>query len=443
MSLRSFQVHRAGPLAGVLRVPGDKSISHRAAILGGLAAGTTEVSGFLPSDDCLCTLAAMRAMGATVGIPEGEDPVRPTRLRVTGAGLKLAAPAGPVDCGNSGTAMRLLGGVLAAQGFASTLVGDASLSGRPMGRIIKPLGLMGAIIEGQGEKQTAPLWISGGKLHPICYEMPVASAQVKSAILLAGLFCDGTTTVIQPATTRDHTERLFAHFGLAVAVAGDRVSVAGPQAPVARDLRVPGDISSAAFWCVAAAAAPGSDLVVEGVGLNPTRTGVLDVLRRMGAAIDTEVQGGVSGEPWGSVRIRGARLRGTVIGGREIPNVIDEIPVLAVAAALADGETVIRDAGELRVKESDRIREVVVRLQAMGAEVEERGDGMVVRGGRPLHGTAIDSHGDHRIAMAFAIAGLFADGVTEIRDTACIDTSYPGFEQAIASLPSLSPHARP
>ena len=242
MSLRSFQVHRAGPFAGVLRVPGDKSISHRAAILGGLAAGTTEVSGFLPSDDCLCTLAAMRAMGATVGIPEGEDPVRPTRLRVTGAGLKLAAPAGPVDCGNSGTAMRLLGGVLAAQGFASTLVGDASLSGRPMGRIIRPLGLMGAIIEGQGEKQTAPLWISGGKLHPICYEMPVASAQVKSAILLAGLFCDGTTTVIQPATTRDHTERLFAHFGLAVAVAGDRVSVAGPQAPVARDLRVPGAV---------------------------------------------------------------------------------------------------------------------------------------------------------------------------------------------------------
>ena len=429
--MRSFAVHRSAPLRASLRVPGDKSISHRAAILGGLARGTTEVTGFLPSDDCLCTLAAMRAMGARVEIPAGEDPARPTRLRITGTGLRLAEPAGPVDCGNSGTAMRLLGGVLAAQGFSSRLTGDASLSGRPMGRITKPLGLMGARISGQGQKQTAPLVITGGKLMPICYEMPVASAQVKSAILLAGLFCEGTTTVIQPETTRDHTERLFAHFGLELEVEGHRISVTGPQVPQARDLHVPGDVSSAAFWAVAAAAAPGSDLVVEGLGLNPTRTGVLDVLERMGARLDRLVQGGADGEPWGRVRIRGADLHGTTIGGGEIPNVIDEIPVLAVAAALANGETVIRDAAELRVKESDRIREVVVRLQAMGAEVEERPDGMVIRGGGPLRPAAIASHGDHRIAMAFAIAGMFADGATEIQDTACIDTSYPGFAESL------------
>ncbi len=432
--MRSFQVQSSGPLSGTLSVPGDKSISHRAAILGGLARGTTRVTGFLPSDDCLCTLAAMQAMGAKVELADDQDARRPTTLAITGTGGQLARPDGPVDCGNSGTAMRLLAGVLAAQSFDSSMTGDASLSSRPMGRIIKPLGQMGARLAGQGEKQTAPLAITGGRLTPICYEMPVASAQVKSAILLAGLFTPGTTTVSQPETTRDHTERLFAHFGLKLEIDGQRISVTGPQIPNARDLHVPGDISSAAFWCVAAATRPGSDLTIEGVGLNHTRTGILQVLERMGAQVEREIAGGADGEPYGCLRIRGGTLRGTLIAGTEIPNVIDEIPVLAVAAALADGITEIRDAGELRVKESDRIREVVLRLRSMGAEVEEFPDGMRITGGRPLNGASIASHGDHRIAMAFAIAGLSAAGSTELLDTACIDTSYPGFESTLRSL---------
>ncbi|MFM7181796.1 MAG: 3-phosphoshikimate 1-carboxyvinyltransferase [Verrucomicrobiales bacterium] len=434
MSVSSFQVQATGPWRGTLRVPGDKSISHRAAILGGLARGSTKVTGFLPSDDCLCTLAAMRAMGAKVEFPAGEDPERPTRLVITGTGGQLAAPATDIDCGNSGTAMRLLAGVLAAQSFSSRMTGDASLSSRPMGRIIRPLGEMGARLAGQGEKQTAPLAITGGKLSPIRYEMPVASAQVKSAILLAGLFTDGTTTVVQPETTRDHTERLFRHFGLHLAIKGNCIEVTGPQTPVARDLHVPGDISSAAFWCVAAATIPGSDLTIGGVGLNPTRTGILDVLERMGASVEREVTGGEDGEPYGNLRIRGGKLRGTTIAGKEIPNVIDEIPVLAVAASLADGATEIRDAAELRVKESDRISEVVRRLQSMGAKVEEYPDGLRVEGPNKLHAARIESHGDHRIAMAFAIAGLSATGVTDIVDTACIATSYPGFESTLRSL---------
>ena len=432
--MRSFSVQKSGPLSGTITVPGDKSISHRAAILGGLARGTTRVTGFLPSDDCLCTLAAMRAMGTGVHIPDGQDAGRPTTLELTGTGGGLAAPAAVVDCGNSGTAMRLLAGVLAAQSFDSAMTGDASLCSRPMGRIIKPLGLMGAQLDGQGERQTAPLRITGGKLSPICYDMPVASAQVKSAILLAGLFTAGTTTVVQPEVCRDHTERLFAHFGVDLDIDGLRVSLSGPQTPVARDLHVPGDISSAAFWCVAAATIPGSDLVIDGVGLNPTRTGILDVLVRMGAQVKRSVTGGRDGEPYGRLRIRGGKLTGTTIAGREIPNVIDEIPVLAVAAAMATGVTEIRDAGELRVKESDRISEVVSRLRMMGAQVEELPDGMRITGGKPLHGASIDSHGDHRIAMAFAIAGLSASGTTELRDTACIDTSYPGFEATMAKL---------
>lgn len=434
MSVSSFQVQATGPLRGTLRVPGDKSISHRAAILGGLARGRTRITGFLPSDDCLCTLAAMRAMGASVEIPGDEDAARPRSLAITGTGGGLAAPAGEIDCGNSGTAMRLLAGVLAAQSFSSRMTGDASLSSRPMGRIIQPLGRMGARLAGQGEKQTAPLEITGGKLSPICYEMPVASAQVKSAILLAGLFTGGTTTVVQPETTRDHTERLFRHFGLHLDIEGHAIRVTGPQTPVARDLHVPGDISSAAFWCVAAASIPGSDLTIEGVGLNPTRTGILDVLVRMGADVRREITGGEDGEPYGNLRVLGGSLRGTTIAGKEIPNVIDEIPVLAVAAALADGVTEIRDAAELRVKESDRIREVVSRLRAMGASVEEYPDGLRVEGPRALHAARIESHGDHRIAMAFAIAGLSASGVTEIVDTACIATSYPGFESTLRSL---------
>jgi len=415
-----------------MRVPGDKSISHRAVILAGIAGGETTVTGFLPSDDCLCTLAAMRAVGAEIDPLDGQTEGRPELLRIRGVAGRLQAPEGTIDCGNSGTAMRLLSGLLAAQPFASTLVGDASLSGRPMGRIITPLSAMGARMRGQGDRQTAPLEIEGGKLRPIEYSMPVASAQVKSAILLAGLFAEGETWVVQPAVTRDHSERMLRHFGVPVLQEGQRIGVRGPAVLKGRDFVVPGDISSAAFWLVAAAAAPGSDLTIEGVGLNETRAGVLAVLRRMGVSMAVEVCGGEDGEPWGNIRVRGGALKGTVIEGAEIANVIDEIPVLAVAAALAEGETVIRDAAELRVKESDRIHEVVRRLQAMGAEVEEKEDGMRIQGGRPLHGAEVSSEGDHRIAMAFAIAGLFASGHTKVTDVGCVATSYPGFDRELA-----------
>lgn len=429
-----IQVHPSRPVIGRVRVPGDKSMSHRAAILGGLADGTTEVTGFLPSDDCLCTLAAMEALGAGVEVAEGEDLRRPTRMRITGTRMALRAPGGPVDCGNSGTAMRLLAGVLAAQPFSAILTGDASLCSRPMKRIADPLNAMGAKVGGRGEKLTAPIEIEGGALKPLRHELRVASAQVKSAILLAGLFTAGETTVVQPAVTRDHTERMFAHFGIPLAIDGNTITLDGPQVPRARPFDVPGDISSAAFWAVAAAAAPGADLVIEGVGVNPTRVGVLDVLRRMGAEIEVTNRRGDGGEPAADVRVRGGDLQGTVIEGGEIPNVIDEIPVLAVAAALARGETVVRDAGELRVKESDRITEVVTRLRAMGVDVEEQEEGMVIRGGRPLRAARLSSGGDHRLAMAFAVAGLFADGPVEITDTACIATSYPGFDQAMSAL---------
>jgi 3-phosphoshikimate 1-carboxyvinyltransferase len=346
--------------------------------------------------------------------------------------MKLARPAATIDCGNSGTTMRLLAGVLAGQRFESRLAGDASLSRRPMRRVIDPLTAMGGVAAAEGANGCAPLRLGGGgaRLRAIDFAMPVASAQVKSAVLLAGLSAEGVTSVTEPAPTRDHTERLLAHFGVETSRAGPRVSLRGGQVPVARDLRVPGDISSAAFWAVAAAAQPGAEVVLPGVGLNPTRTGVLGVLRRMGATVHEahDPATGDGGEPAGTVTVTGSALHGTTIAGDEIANVIDELPVLAVAGALAAGTTVIRDAAELRVKESDRIRCVAENLRAMGVNVREFDDGMEIGGGLPLRGAEIDSHGDHRIAMAFAVAGLFAAGETRIDDVACIATSYPGFD---------------
>lgn len=433
--IRRFEVRpRREPWQASFHVPGDKSISHRVAILAGLAGGVTKVTGFLPSDDCLCTLAAMEAMGAEVDCSASDDPTRPETLTIRGVAGEIKAPGALVDCGNSGTAMRLLSGVLAARPFRSEMAGDLSLNSRPMRRIALPLEGMGAQVAGQGENCKPPLVIEGADLRPITYDMPVASAQVKSCILLAGMNTHGRTVVRQPEVTRDHTERLFTHFGVPISVNGLEVSIEGPVVPVARDVTVPGDVSSAAFWMVAAAARPGARLELKGVGLNPTRTGVVRVLKSMGASVDVQVDGGEDGEPYGSIRIEGRPLQGTTIAGAQIPNVIDEIPVLAVAGALATGVTEIRDAGELRVKESDRIREVVTRLRAMGADVEEFQDGMRITGGRQLTGAEIESHGDHRIAMAFAIAGLFADGITQINDTACIDTSYPGFEDQLARI---------
>ena len=425
--MSTLSVKAISSLHAEFSVPGDKSISHRAAIFGGLSNGTCEISNFLPSEDCLNTLKAMRSLGARFDVIEELEDYGPTRLRIHGQSMKLTAPESPIDCGNSGTGMRLLAGLLAGQDFSSELFGDASLSSRPMGRITKPLEEMGAQLETLGEKPgCAPLKIHGSKLKPITYEMPVASAQVKSAVLLAGMFAEGTTTVIQPSTTRDHTERMLANFRVSIRTEGNTITMPGGQMPESCDFAVPGDISSAAFWLVAAAIMDGSRLLLKDVGLNPTRTAILKVLSRMGAKI-TEVVHSTNGEPIGHIEIHGAELVGTTLLPEEIPNLIDEIPVIAVAAALATGATHIRNARELRVKETDRITTTVENLRKMGVEVEEFEDGMIVHGCKKLKGARIESHGDHRIAMAFAIAGLYASGETVIHGTDCINTSYPGF----------------
>ena len=432
--MSDFRVTAISSLHAEFSVPGDKSISHRAAIFSALANGACTIRNFLPSEDCLNTLHAMQTLGARHDVLEELAGYGPTHLVIHGQAMRLSAPPAPIDCGNSGTGMRLLAGLLAGQPFDSVLFGDASLSSRPMGRITTPLGEMGAAIETRGAKPgCAPLFIHGTPLTPITYQMPVASAQVKSAVLLAGLFAKGRTTVIQPATTRDHTERMLASFGVSTHQDGHAIAIDGGQTPAACEFTVPGDISSAAFWLVAAAALPGSRLLIKNVGLNPTRTAILKVLGRMGAHMIETVHHS-AGEPIGHIEIHGAALTGTTILPEEVPNLIDEIPVIAVAAALASGRTIIRNARELRVKETDRITTVVNNLKAMGAEVVEFDDGMEIQGGHPLHGAAIDSFGDHRIAMAFAIAGLFAEGETVISNTACVNTSYPGFAHHLQAI---------
>ena len=439
--MSEFRVKSISKLHAEFSVPGDKSMSHRAAILGGLSNGVCTIRNFLPSEDCVNTLNAMQALGARHEVLAELSGYGPIHLRIHGQSMKLSPPAAPIDCGNSGTGMRLLAGLLAGQAFSSELFGDASLSSRPMGRITVPLGQMGANIETRGDKPgCAPLFIHAAKLKPITYEMPVASAQVKSAVLLAGLFAEGKTTVTQPAETRDHTERMLASFRVSTRREGNAISIYGGQMPESCDFTVPGDISSAAFWLVAAAALPGSRLLIKDVGLNPTRTAILKVLSRMGAHM-TEILHNSEGEPIGHIEIHGAKLTGTTIHIEEVPNLIDEIPVIAVAAALAQGRTVIRNAKELRVKETDRITTVVDNLRAMGADVEEFDDGMEIVGGNPLHGAEIDSFGDHRIAMAFAIAGLFAKGETVIKNTECVNTSYPGFAHHLDAIQHHRSHA--
>jgi 3-phosphoshikimate 1-carboxyvinyltransferase len=427
----TLTVRQARHIGGELTVPGDKSLSHRAVLFAALADGTTAINGFLPGEDCICTMRALQAMGCTI---EAESK---TRLVVHGNGGKLMAPLEPLDCGNSGTAMRLMAGVLAAQPFKSRLIGDASLSGRPMKRIVDPLRLMGAKISGRGEKQTAPLEIEGGSLKGIDYTLPVASAQLKSCLLLAGLFAQGTTSVTEKISSRDHTERLLAHFHappvIDVAGTAKTVRVRGGTKLHARDFNVPGDFSSAAFWIVAAAALPDADLTITNLGMNGTRTGLLSVLLRMGAHMRESISS-ADCEPAGTLRVFGRHLRGTYVGGAEIANVIDELPIIAVAAALAEGDTEIRGAEELRVKETDRISAMVANLHAFGVKVDERDDGMIIHGGGPLTGARVPSFGDHRIAMACAVLGLFAKGETVIEDAACIATSYPTFQEDMAKV---------
>ena len=410
----------AGPLRGTIRVPGDKSISHRAIMLASIAKGTTRVSGFLEGQDTLATAAAFHAMGVRIDAPSAGERI----VHGTGA---LAAPRVPIDCGNAGTAMRLLAGLLAAQPFMTTLIGDASLSRRPMRRVIEPLERMGARIISR-EGGLAPLRIEPvPSLTAIDYRSPIASAQVKSAVLLAGLRARGTTRVAEPHPSRDHTERMLAAFGVFVDRDGEWVGVRGGSKLVAGQVAVPGDISSAAFFLVAASIVPGSDVVIEGVGLNPLRTGLLRALSMMGARIEVRKETMCGGEPYGDLRVRGADLIGADIPEALAPDMIDEFPILFVAAALARGTTRISGAAELRVKESDRIAVMAKGLRMLGAEIEETPDGAVIHGVDALVGGEVDSNGDHRCAMAFAVAALRARALVRILDCENVATSFPGF----------------
>jgi 3-phosphoshikimate 1-carboxyvinyltransferase len=430
--MAELRVKRGKIISQEMTVPGDKSISHRAVMIAALSNGPCLIDGFLPSEDCLSTVEAMRSLGVQIDVVEETPGLGPTTLRVHGRKMKFSAPDGLIDCGNSGTTIRLLSGIVAAQPFECELGGDESLSTRPMKRIVEPLTKMGAKISARGEGgECAPLVISGGELKPVHYLLPVASAQVKSAILFAGLQTSGKTIVTEPAAARDHTEKMLSYFLVKTVRNENDVVIWGRQVPESRDFTVPGDISSAAFWAAAAAAQPGSRLLIQDVGLNKTRTGILRVLIRMGAQIAEVIDERDLGEPMGSLEVKGRELTATEIAGDEIPNVIDELPILAVAAALASGRTIIRDAQELRVKETDRITAVANNLRAMGVMVQESYDGMQIEGGNRLRGARLQSYGDHRIAMAFAIAGLFAEGETIIEGAECIDISYPGFEDAL------------
>jgi 3-phosphoshikimate 1-carboxyvinyltransferase len=409
-------------LGGNVTVPGDKSISHRALMLGGIAEGFTEVSGFLEGEDCLATMTAMRSMGVAI------DRSRPGVLVIRGVGLHgLIPPVGPLDMGNAGTAMRLLTGLLAGQSFDTVLVGDSSLMKRPMERVATPLRQMGAVIETTDGKP--PVRISGGRgLQGADHQLKVASAQVKSAILLAGLYARGGTSVTEPAVTRDHTERMLRAFGVEVAVEGRRTSLT-PGILRGTRIDVPADFSSAAFFIVAATLAGESPLVIRNVGVNPTRTGLLEILRLMGGRIGFRNERLAGDEPVADLVVEPAPLRGIAVPPELVPLAIDEFPALFVAAALAEGETLVSGAAELRVKESDRIGVMAEGLQALGADVRALPDGMRIRGGR-LSGGAIDSHGDHRIAMSFAVAAACAQGPVRILDVANVATSFPGFPEA-------------
>jgi len=421
-----LRIKRAPRIDIEITVPGDKSISHRAVIIAALSNGVCTLHGFLPSEDCMRTVNAMRALGVKI-----EQPA-PDTLIVHGKKRVLTPSKKDINCGNSGTTMRLLAGLLAGQTFESRLVGDAGLSRRPMNRVIAPLRQMGANILAEGPEQTPPIRIRGGSLRGIRYRLPIASAQVTSSVLLAGLFAKGKTTVEQHSITRNHTELMLNYFLVRTVKDGEgNISVFGDQVPESRDFSIPGDISSAAFWLVAAAAQPRGHLLVRDIGLNDTRTALLGVLLRMGAQVREAVEDVDQFEPRGIVEVTGVALKGTVIQGKEVPKLIDELPILAVAGALANGTTIIRHAQELRVKESDRIAAIAHNLRAMGTQVAEMKDGLEIHGPAALHGTRIMSFGDHRVAMAFAIAGLFADGETIIQDADCIRESYPGFETVL------------
>ena len=420
-----MNITKSAGLRGELAIPGDKSISHRAIMFGALADGTTEITNFLQGADCLSTISCFQAMG--VDIDNDTD-----RVLIHGVGLHgLQAPEKMLDVGNSGTTTRLISGILAGQPFTSTLNGDASIQKRPMKRIIDPLTQMGADIRSLHNNGCAPLEIHGGNLHSISYQSPVASAQVKSCALLAGLYADGTTSVTEPVLSRNHTELMLSGFGAQVTSVGTTATIKPEPHLYGQKIAVPGDISSAAYWIAAALAVPNSELVLKNVGINPTRDGILRVVEAMGADITREHVHTVSGELVCDLIVRSSNLHGTVVSGELIPTLIDEIPVIAVLACFADGETVIRDAQELKVKESNRIDTVVEGLLAMGADATATDDGMIIRGGKTLHGATIDSHLDHRIAMSFAVAGLLCDTPTTILNADSVVISYPDFYESL------------
>lgn len=415
-------------LKGELTVPGDKSISHRTIMLGALADGTTEVHGFLQGADCLSSISCFRSMGIEI---ENRQEV----VRIHGKGLHgLQAPSAILDVGNSGTTTRLMSGILAAQPFTCTVTGDASIQKRPMGRIITPLTQMGADITSMQGNDCAPLRIQGRPLTGIHYVSPVASAQVKSSILLAGLYADGETSVTEPYLSRNHTELMLEAFGGAIHSSGSTATVQPITRLEAQNISVPGDISSAAYFIAAGLITPHSCITIHNVGINPTRDGILEVCQAMGADIQIEVIPQTVGEPVADITVRTGQLTGTVIEGSVIPRLIDEIPIIAILACFAEGTTIIKDAQELKVKESNRIDVMVKNLTAMGADIEGTEDGMIIRGGTPLHGAVIDSKLDHRIAMSFAIAGMNAEGETEITGGECVTISYPDFYQDLSKL---------
>ncbi|MBE2236273.1 MAG: 3-phosphoshikimate 1-carboxyvinyltransferase [Caldilineaceae bacterium] len=417
-------------LTGACSVPGDKSISHRAVMFGSIAEGATHIRNFLDGGDCRTTIEVMRGLGVQV------DVLTPTELVVHGRGLDgLQEPGNVLDCGNSGTTIRLLTGLLVGQQFSTFLNGTAQIRRRPMGRIVRPLRGMGADIMGRQLSEYAPLGIRPSRLRGVEYTMPVASAQVKSCLLLAGLYAHGLTLVIEPGPARDHTERMLAAMGAPVTVYGNKVSSERPQQPLkALDLTVPGDISSAAFLLVAGAITPESHITIRGVGVNPTRTGIIDALLEMGAAITFENPREEGGEPVADLVVAASALRGATFGGDQIVTMIDELPILAVAATQAEGRTVVRDAHELRVKETDRIATTVGELRKLGARIEPTADGFIIDGPTPLIGAPVESHDDHRLAMAMAVAGLVARGQTVVHGAEVTGDSFPGFEITLQAL---------
>ena len=428
----------AGPLRGSVSVPGDKSISHRALLLGAVAHGETRIRGLLEAEDVRSSAACLRTLGVEL-VLAGEG-----RATVAGAGFEgLCPPAGPLDVGNSGTSLRLLLGILAGRPFRSVLMGDESLSRRPNDHVARPLRRMGARVSGRGERCLPPVRVQGGRLRPLSHETPIASAQLKSALLLAGAQAEGMTTISEPSPSRDHTERMLAAMGANLQVSGTTVALQGPVRLRGGAFTVPGDLSAAAFLLVAACLVPGSRVVVENVGVNPTRTGALEVLAAMGADLVVTPLAGAGGEPLARVEARHSSLRGVELGGELIPRLLDEVPILAVAACLAEGRTVIRGAQALRIKESDRLHSLAVELGQLGAKITELEDGLEIEGGRRLQGGDSQCYGDHRMAMSLAVAGLVAARPVRVHGAECIATSYPDFARHLAALGAVVAEEEP